>query len=138
MPRSCQSISRRKGERKDAKSAVGLLIEILTQGARQRNSTVERDVGRIQEQVINVLRWTVNRLLRANFLLGKGVSQEEVAQRVRVSPYFADSFFAGLARFPESECFRCHSEIVAADLSLKSEDREPESVLTALVLSLCR
>jgi DNA polymerase III delta subunit len=125
-------------ERKDAKTAVGLLIEIVMQGALQRNQTVEHDTTRIQEQIINVLRWTINRLIRANLLLSKGVSGDEVAQKLRVSPYFADSFFAALRRFPEAECLRCHSEILRADLSLKSEDREPESVLTALVLSLCK
>jgi DNA polymerase III delta subunit len=125
-------------ERKDAKSALSLLIEIMTQGALQRDLSVEHDPARIQEQVINVLRWSMNRLIRANLLLSRGVAEDEVAQKLRISPYFADAFFASLERFPEAECLRCHSEIVSADLSLKSEDREAESVLTALVLSLCR
>lgn len=125
-------------ERKDAKTAVGLLVEIMMQGALQRNSTIERDPARIQEQIINVLRWAINRMIRANLLLNKGVSEDEAAQKLRVSPYFADSFFTGLRRFPEAECLRCHSEIVRADLSLKSEDRDSEGVLTALILSLCR
>ncbi|MFH1422305.1 MAG: DNA polymerase III subunit delta [Planctomycetota bacterium] len=125
-------------ERKNSKVAITILMEILTQGALQRDSKIERDINRIQEQIINTLRWVLGRFIRANFMISKGTTREETAKRLGIHSYYTGNFLESLSRFSETECSRCHGEILSADLSLKSEDKDTESVLTKLVLSLCR
>lgn len=70
--------------------------------------------------------------------LGRGMSQAEIAQAIKLHPYAVKEYAGEAPNITEAELRRAHSGLVEADLAIKSSAAAPVTIMEALILSLCR
>jgi DNA polymerase-3 subunit delta len=127
-------------ERKQKVEALELLNDILSQGVYDdRTGSVSVESTGIAPYLLHMLNWSIGRLWKANHLLSGGKSEKEISAELKLHPAFRDKFLDNLRRlWPESECRRCHRELLATDRLIKSSGADRAAAhLESLILKIC-
>ncbi|MFH1368296.1 MAG: DNA polymerase III subunit delta [Elusimicrobiota bacterium] len=113
-------------ESKNLKNAVEILETLLEE-------------GEVPVIILSFIYTTVRKLTMAKSLLeDKGMREDEIAQKLRIHPYFSRRFFSNLRRFSKDELAGDLKLALNADLELKSSSRPENMIFEELLLGLSR
>jgi len=127
-------------ENKNCPSALRLLEDILSCGIYdQRKGKTTAESAGIAPYIMHMLNWSIDRLWRANIMLSKGKSEQEIFDKLRIFGHHRKTFVVKLNNsWPLMECRRCHKALLNTDRMLKSSGSDNVSVLIeTLLVCLC-
>ncbi len=135
-------------EEQDVREAVGFqrsftVFELLGYVSKRRSGNAIASLkslllaGEAPLPILSLLTRQVRQMWQVKDALGRGLSTQEIAQRLGIPPFVVKGL-AEQARSVSDEDFHdIHSKISKADLSLKQTGIPPEIVIEALIVSLC-
>lgn len=95
------------------------------------------DAGEAPQKILWKLAWQYRKLVEAKKLLLAGRHRFEVTSLLQIT-FFPDEFLGMVDAHSLEELLEKHGEILAADLALKTGDRQDEAILQGLVARLAR
>jgi len=108
---------------------AGRALEVL----KQLEDQGEQPVG-----AVAVLVRHVGILRKARWLQGSRLSRNEIAGKLRLSPFFVSKYMEQAARFGDQDLWQAYIALLEADSRLKLRSRRPFVTLARLVCEICR
>lgn len=99
--------------------------------------TVQQQEGKTAAQLIGMLTWQFDRLLRAKRLQHTGVSESQALASAGVKPYWRGVFLRQLAGYTLPQLQQALETILATDVASKRGQTTPDVALVLLVVRLC-
>lgn len=97
----------------------------------------EAQPGILALKTLGTLAWNVRMLWQVKDALRRGMTEAELALRLKSKPWAIQKASEQAARFSDSDLRSIHEAIRRADADLKSRGTPPEVIMEALVLDLC-
>lgn len=93
--------------------------------------------GEAPLKILSSLAWQIRTLWQVKDGLGQGMTESQLASRLRMHPFAVKKAREKATLFSDSELHAIHEAIRQADVALKSSGSAPELILESLVLDLC-
>jgi len=110
--------------RRDAASALRLVSDLMRSGKRPH-------------EIVGVISWHLNRLLKALELRGNGRCDNDIAAELGIRWKDTDAFFGQMKAFDINEVRSKIKALLAADLDIKRSRYDQGMVLEFAVIRLC-
>ncbi|MEN6439075.1 MAG: DNA polymerase III subunit delta [Syntrophobacter sp.] len=93
--------------------------------------------GEAPLKILSSLAWQIRTLWQVKDGLRQGMSESQLASRLRMHPFAVKKACEKAARFSDSELHEIHEAIRRTDVALKSTGSPPDLILESLLLGLC-
>lgn len=93
--------------------------------------------GELPLKILSTLAWQIRMVWQVKDGLRQGISEAELAARLRSHPFVVKKAREQAVRFSDADLYRVIDAIAQTDIAIKSTATPPELLLEELVLDLC-
>ena len=111
-------------EANDLEGALSIISELILSGKKHY-------------EIIGLLCWQMKRFFRGRMLLDKGISEQQIANIVKVNRRYHDRFFRQLRALDQAQAETNMRVLLEADLDIKRSRYDPALALEFAVIKLC-